>query len=219
MLNRLPRSSAFTFSGVPCSSSTSPMRRRAELIDLRHPAGAMDGQHLQAVALLEFQAAQALADQRRARQQHAFDDGRLLLVLVRVRQVHIGLEVQALDVLDLEQIGAQPFDEQLVAGLQLESASFFSPRIVSSPRISLTDREPGIGRDLGVLERLADQRPVVDHQDVGLILALADLLLRLLVVALRDQAHADQSTCRGGRRWRSGCRPGASSNMPIGGCW
>ena len=108
--------------------------------------------------------------------------------------MHVGLEIEPFDVLDLEQVGALALDDQLVAGLQLEIGQLLlaAHRLLAADQ--LHDLEPASPSILASLSDLADQRAVLGDHHIGLIVALADLLLGLLVLALRDQADADRQT-------------------------
>jgi len=61
----------------------------------------MNAEHLQTVAFPELQRFQTVSDQWRIRQQDAFDNGGFLVCL-RIRQLDIGLELDAGHILDLQ---------------------------------------------------------------------------------------------------------------------
>ena len=179
MLNRLPRSSACTSSGAALQQQhvAHAQPRRADRA--RHAAGAMNGQHLQSVSLLEVQAAQALADQRRARQQHAFDDGRLLLSSSGSARCTSALKSSPSMSLILSSSARCPSMTSSSPADSSSSASFLAPAQRLLAAHQLDDRERAVAGDLGSGERLADQRAFVSDENVGLVLAFADLALRL----------------------------------------
>ena len=181
---------------------------------LGQPPGAMDGQHLQAVAFLELEIAQAAPDQRRARQQHAFDDRQLLRIDLGIGVQRVGLELQTRPVLDLEQIGALALHDQVVAGRQLEIAQALVAAHGLLSAQHLDHFESGAIGELGVGQRLADQRAVLLDHHIGLVQAFADFLLAPSGPHARGSGACRSSTCRAGPRPRSGCRPVPARTCP-----
>ena len=99
-------------------------------------ARAVQSEDLQAIAVMKLGAAKALPDKRRTRHQHALNHHGILRPQIRIREMHVGLDLDALDVLDAQQIAPRSLDDNFIACRQSGFGAFTSRVLL--PRSSLT---------------------------------------------------------------------------------